>query len=142
LDPEASKTVRDFILQLKREKKTIFLNTHNLAEAQRICDRVGIMNTRLRAIGNPQDLEQAVSGRRTVIVIEQVTDTIIKALKNLTLKNLTAEGNNLTFDVVDPDKENWPVVEAIVHAGGHVRTVNIVGSDLEGTYLKLVRSEA
>ncbi len=38
LDPEAAKTVREFILDLKKQKKTIFLNTHNLDEAQRICD--------------------------------------------------------------------------------------------------------
>src|SRR5256712_10307574 len=47
LDPESSKTVRDFPLELKKEKKTIFLNTHNLDEAQRICDRIGILNTKL-----------------------------------------------------------------------------------------------
>ncbi|MGZ7047945.1 MAG: ABC transporter ATP-binding protein, partial [Methanobacterium sp.] len=51
LDPESAKTVRDFILELKKEKKTIFLNTHNLDEAQRICDKIGIFNTKLRAIG-------------------------------------------------------------------------------------------
>ncbi|MDR0372258.1 MAG: ABC transporter ATP-binding protein [Nitrososphaerota archaeon] len=142
LDPEASKTVREFILQLKSEKKTIFLNTHNLDEAQRICDRVGIMNTQLKAIGKPQDLAKTVNGRRTVITIEQVSNAVIAALKKLSLKNLTADSNTLTFNVADPDKENWPAVEAIVQAGGHIRTVNVVGSDLEGTYLKLVRSEA
>ena len=47
LDPESAKTVREFILKLKSEKKTIFLNTHNLDEAQRICDRIGILNTKL-----------------------------------------------------------------------------------------------
>ena len=46
LDPESAKTVRDFILELKKEKKTIFLNTHNLDEAQRICDRIAILNTK------------------------------------------------------------------------------------------------
>jgi len=43
LDPESAKTVRDFILELKKEKRTIFLNTHNLDEAQRICDRIAIL---------------------------------------------------------------------------------------------------
>ena len=46
LDPEASKTVRDFILDLKKEKRTNFLNTHNLDEAQRICDKIAILNTK------------------------------------------------------------------------------------------------
>ncbi len=140
LDPEASKTVRDFILQLKKEKKTIFLNTHNLDEAQRICDRVAIMNTSLRAIGTPQDLESSVSGRKTVIGLEQqVNEPVLGALKKLPLKNLSINGDTITFDVEDPDKENSPVVETIVLAGGHVRSINVVGSTLEDTYLKLLR---
>ena len=140
LDPEASKTVREFILQLKKEKKTIFLNTHNLDEAQRICDRVAIMNTSLRAIGTPQELERSVSGRKTVIGLEQqVNDAVLGALKKLPLKNLSSDGDTITFDAEDPDKENSPVVEAIVLAGGHVRSINVVGSTLEDTYLKLMR---
>jgi ABC-2 type transport system ATP-binding protein len=142
LDPESAKTVRDFILELKKEKRTIFLNTHNLDEAQRICDRIAILNTKLMATGNPQELEKSVSGRKTVIVLEQVNDMILNALKKLSLKNLTSDGKTITFDVIDPDKENWVVVEAIVMAGGHVGSVNVVGSTLEDTYLKLVRESA
>ncbi len=56
LDPESSKTVRDFLLELKKEKKTIFLNTHNLDEAQRICDKIGILNTKLMAVALPKNL--------------------------------------------------------------------------------------
>ena len=140
LDPEASKTVREFILQLKKEKKTIFLNTHNLDEAQRICDKVAIMNTSLRAIGTPQDLERSVSGKKTVIGLEQqVNDAVLGALKKLAIKNLSTSGDTITFDVENPDKENSPVIEAIVLAGGHVKSINVVGSTLEETYLKLVR---
>ena len=61
------------------------------------------------------------------------------ALKKLALKNLSTGGDTITFDVEDPDKENSPVIEAIVLAGGHVRSINVVGSTLEDTYLKLVR---
>jgi hypothetical protein len=63
-------------------------------------------------------------------------------LKKLPLKNLAIEGNKITFDVVEPDKENWPAVEAIVHTGGHVNTVSVLGSTLEDVYLKLVREES
>jgi len=64
LDPESAKTVRDFILELKKEKRTIFLNTHNLDEAQKICDRIAILNTKLRGIGTPKELEEVVRGKR------------------------------------------------------------------------------
>lgn len=142
LDPEASKTVRDFVLQLKKEKKTIFLNTHNLDEAQRICDRVGIMNTKLMALGSPQQLEQMVSGRRTVIELPQITEAVSVALKKLSLNDYTIESKKVSFTVSDPENENWPVINAIVGAGGHIRTVSVVGSTLEETYLKLVRQQA
>jgi ABC-2 type transport system ATP-binding protein len=140
LDPEAAKTVRDFILQLKKEDKTIFLNTHNLDEAQKICDKLAIINTSLRAIGTPQELEISVTGRKTIIGLEQqASDVVLGALKKLPLKNLSSEGSTITFDVEDPDKENSPVVEAIVQAGGHIKSINVVGSTLEDTYLKLLR---
>src|SRR2546425_10656432 len=79
-NPESSKTVRDFLLELKKEKKkTIFLNTHNLDEAQRICDRIGILNTKLMAVGTPEELERSVTGRKTVIQLEQVDEAVLNA---------------------------------------------------------------
>jgi ABC-2 type transport system ATP-binding protein len=141
-DPESAKTVRDFILELKKEKKTIFLNTHNLDEAQRICDKIAILNTKLRAIGTPDYLEQAVKGRKTIITLEQTNDRIFGALSKLSLKGLEHENRTISYNVADPDSENWKVVEAIVLAGGHVTTVDVVGSTLEDVYLKLVRESA
>ena len=139
LDPESAKTVRDFILELKKEKKTIFLNTHNLDEAQRICDKIGILNTKLMAIGTPKELEGSIGGRKTVIQLDQVNDTILNALKKLSLGNITSDNNKLTIDLENPEKENWTIVDAIVDAGGHIQTVTVLGSTLEDAYLKLVR---
>ena len=139
LDPESSKTVRDFILELKKEKKTIFLNTHNLDEAQRICDRIAILNTRLIAVGTPGELEKSVQGRKTVIQLEQASDAVLAVLRKLPLGNLVINGNRLTINVTDPDKENATIVDAIVRAGGQIQSVTVVGSSLEDAYLKLVR---
>jgi ABC-2 type transport system ATP-binding protein len=141
LDPEASKTVRDFILELKKEKKTVFLNTHNLDEAQRICDRIAILNTRLMAIGAPADIEKSVQGRKTVIRVEQATDAVLSALRQLPARNLVVDGNKLTVDVTDPDRENGAIVAAVVRAGGQVQSIAVEGSSLEDAYLKLVREE-
>ena len=139
LDPEASKSVREFLLELKKEKKTIFLNTHNLDEAQRICDRIGILNTKLMAVGSPEELEQSVHGRKTVIQLRQVSEMILDSLRKLKVKNLVRENNNLTFDVMDPAEENPDIVNAIVAAGGLIETVTVISSSLEDAYLKLVR---
>ena len=139
LDPESSKTVRDFILELKKEKRTIFLNTHNLDEAQRICDKIAILNTKLMAIGTPEELERSVRGRRTVIQLEQASEAVLAALNKLSMGNVAVDGNRLTLEVTDPEKENATIVDTIVRAGGRVQTVTIVGSSLEDAYLKLVR---
>jgi ABC-2 type transport system ATP-binding protein len=141
LDPESAKTVRDFILDLKKEKRTIFLNTHNLDEAQRICDKIAILNTKLMAVGTPQELERSVSGRKTVVQLEQVNDLILAALRKLTLGNIAVDGNTLTIDVTNPEKENITISDAIFRAGGHIQSVTVVGSTLEDAYLKLVREE-
>jgi len=139
LDPEAAKTVREFILDLKRQKKTIFLNTHNLDEAQRVCDRIGILNTKLMAVGTPDELERSVHGRKTVIQLQQVTDEVLNSLKKLGVRSLAREGNKLTVDVANPEEENPDMVDAIVAAGGRVETVTVTSSSLEEAYLKLVR---
>ena len=70
LDPEAAKTVRDFILELKKEKRTIFLNTHNLDEAERLCDRIGILKTRLVAVDSPKNLERSLYNRKTIVHLQ------------------------------------------------------------------------
>ena len=139
LDPESSKTVRDFILDLKKEKKTIFLNTHNLDEAHKICDKIGIFNTKLMAIGSPEELEESVWSNKTVIQLEQINDKILKALYKLSLKNITTDNNKLIIDVVNPKNENPIIVDAIVGAGGHVQYVTRLSPTLEDAYFKFVR---
>jgi len=141
LDPESAKTVREFILQLKQEKKTIFLNTHNLDEAQRICDKIGVLNTRLMALGTPQELEYSVGARKTVILLDEVSDTILNALKRLSPGKVTRDGSTLTIELANPNKENPAIVRAIVGAGGNVQSVSITASSLEDAYLKLVREK-
>jgi ABC-2 type transport system ATP-binding protein len=142
LDPEAAKTVRDLILQLKHDGKTIFLNTHNLNEAQRICDRIGILRTRLVALGTPTELEETLGGRKTVILLEEVTDPVRRAVEGLALRKVAWDGNRLTIDVSDPERENPAIVAAIVGAGGKVQSVSRLSATLEDVYLTHVRRDA
>jgi len=142
LDPESAKTVREFILDLKKQKKTIFLNTHNLDEAQRICNRIGILNTKLMAVGTPEELERSVHGRKTVIQLREVNETILNSLKTSNMWNLVREGNKLTVNVSNPEEENPEIINAIVAAGGRIETVTVTSSSLEEAYLKLVRERA
>jgi ABC-2 type transport system ATP-binding protein len=140
LDPEASKMVRDFILELKKEKRTIFLNTHLLDEAERICDRVGILKTKLLAVGSPEELRESLWGRRTVVQLERVNKAILAAVKRVGPRNVKVDNNKLVINVSNPEKENPDIVDAIGAAGGRIQFVTEVSPTLEDVYLKLVRS--
>jgi ABC-2 type transport system ATP-binding protein len=140
LDPEAAKTVRDFILELKKEKRTIFLNTHNLDEAERLCDRIAILKTKLITVDSPKNLEHSLYNRKTIVHLEKVTDAILAAVRQLgKVKNVRASDNRLILDIDDPEKENPEIVRAIVAAGGNIQYVTELRSTLEDVYLKLIR---
>ena len=140
LDPEAAKTVRDFILDLKKEKTTIFLNTHNLDEAERLCDRIAILKGKLIAVDSPKNLEHSLYNRKTIVHLEIVTDPIVAAIKQLeTVKNVKVSDNKLILDIDNPEQDNPAVVKAIVQAGGNIQYVTELRSTLEDVYLKLIR---
>jgi ABC-2 type transport system ATP-binding protein len=140
LDPESAKTVRDFILDLKEQKRTIFLNTHNLDEAQRICDRIAILNTKLMANGTPDELERMVGNRKTVVKLESISDSMVDSVqRRFPLAKISVEGAQLSIDIPDAEMKTPDIVQAVVQAGGRVHFAGVVGSTLEDTYLKLVR---
>ena len=58
LDPVAAREVHDLIAGLRQKGVTIFLTTHRLEEAEKLCDRVAILNTTLRTVGRPEDLRE------------------------------------------------------------------------------------
>lgn len=142
LDPEAAKTVRDFIMDLRKEKRTIFLNTHNLDEANRICDRIAILNTKLMATGTPAELERMVGGQKVVIQLDKANDAVLGALRSrFPDATVTVDGARLTIDLRDPEKRIPDIVDAVVKAGGRIISSTVASSSLEETYLKLVRRE-
>ncbi len=139
LDPQASKVVRDFILDLKKEKRTIFLNTHLLDEAERICDRVAILKTRLITIGAPLELRRSLSGRKVKIQLQHVDNVIVETVKKIGFAVSEITDNSIVIDVGDPEKENPAILRAIETAGGNVQFVTEVSSSLEDVYLKVVK---
>ena len=140
LDPEASKTVRDFILELKKEKRTIFLNTHNLDEAERLCDRIAILKSKLIVVDSPKNLERSLYNRKTIVHLDTVTNAITTALERVgAVKNVRISDNKLILDIDNPEKDNPEVVRTIVEAGGNIQYVTELRSTLEDVYLKLIR---
>src|SRR5512142_104189 len=83
LDPEASRLVRDFIEQLKESGVTIFLCTHNLDEADRLCQRIGIFKTRLLTVDTPENLRKSMFGRKVVFHLQVNQPNFTEAVRAL-----------------------------------------------------------
>jgi ABC-2 type transport system ATP-binding protein len=140
LDPEASKTVRDFVLDLKKEKRTIFINTHNLSEAEKLCDRIGIIKTHLLTIGSPESLARGLETRKTVVHLQHVNPKVFASVEKLhAVKDARTVDNQLILDMDEPERDNPEVVRTIVEAGGRVQYVTELRSTLEDVYLKMIK---
>jgi len=140
LDPEAAKTVRDFILELKKERRTIFLNTHHLDEAERICDRVGILRTQLLSVGSPSELKSQIWGGRTKVRMAPLSEAILAAVRaRFPGRALEVDGDTMILSVQDPDSENPVLAQTVVAAGGNLIELTQVSASLEDVYLRLVR---
>ncbi len=83
LDPEAARLVRDFIGELKREGRTIFLCTHNLDEADRLCDRVAVFKSRLLVEDTPANLRRQLYGRQVVFHLREAGQPFVEAVRAL-----------------------------------------------------------
>ena len=77
LDPEAAKLVRDFVEDLKTEGRTIFLCTHNLDEADRLCSKIGVFKQRLIKVDTPGRMKTAVFGRQVEFRLKQAAPALV-----------------------------------------------------------------
>ena len=139
LDPEAARTVRDFIGEVKEAGRTIFLCTHNLDEADRLADRIGVIKQRLVHVDSPANLRRSLYGRRVVIHLASVTEPVRTAVSGLPfVKEMQQMDNTLVVSLDNPEEQNPILVERIVAAGGAVQFVNELRHSLEDIYFSLI----
>ena len=142
LDPEAAKLVRDFIEELKTEGRTIFLCTHNLDEADRLCDRVGVFKQRLLTVDSPSRMRNAVFGRTVEFRLKSVRAELVDRVRAFAfVKNATIEDTRLILALDDPETANPIVIKALVEAGAEVQFVSEVRHSLEDVYLSVINTK-
>jgi ABC-2 type transport system ATP-binding protein len=141
LDPEAARLVREFIDELRKEGRTIFLCTHNLDEADRLCDRIGVFKSRLLVMDTPARLRSQVFGRKVVFHLRQADESIAAMLQQLSfVREAKAVDNKLLVTLDDPEAHNPEIIRALVGAGADVQFVGELRHSLEDVYLRLMES--
>jgi ABC-2 type transport system ATP-binding protein len=140
LDPEASKLVHDFITDLRKEGRTIFLCTHNLDEADRLCDRVGVFKTHLLVVDSPANLRSQLFGRKVVFHLAKSDETIAASIQRLPfVREAKVIENKLVVNLDDPETHNPEIIRVLVGAGVDIQFVGELRHSLEDVYLQLVK---
>ena len=141
LDPEASHLVHDFIAELRKEGRTIFLCTHNLDEADRLCDRVGVFKTHLLVVDTPANLRSQLFGRRVVFHLVKSDETIAASLRRLPfVREAKVIDNKLVVNLDDPETHNPEIIRVLIGAGAEIQFVGELRHSLEDVYLQLVKN--
>lgn len=142
LDPESAREVRGLIMKLKEEGRTVFLSTHNLEEAEFLCDRVAVFRTRLVVLDTSQNLQNRLFQRQVIVELEEINERNVKAAKNLDfVQSVEKDGRQLIIELRDFDKNRPELVRCIVESDGKIQSVFEKKHSLEEIYLTLIREE-
>ncbi len=147
LDPLAAASLRDDLASLaSREGVTVFLTTHNLTEAERLCAQVGVIREgKLLAVGSPDQLRTREGAPRIEVVGAGFSDAVLSAMRaRPDVTSATIENGHLLIDLrgggADQPKAA-PVVAALVGAGAEIEEVHRGQASLEAVFLSLMEED-
>ncbi len=147
-DPVAAATLHSDLASLvAHEGVTVFLNTHNLTEAEKLCAQVGVIcEGRLLTVGNPDELRLRRGGRQVEIVGQGFNDQMLASLRerpevaSVELPNINSSNSHLTIELRGEPKIG-PLVTLIVQSGGEIEEVRRGKASLEDVFLTLMEEE-
>jgi ABC-2 type transport system ATP-binding protein len=140
LDPESAKTVRDFISELREQGRTIFICTHNLDEADRLCDRIGVVKTRLLVIDTPEKLRLSLFGKQVVFHLAAFQDHVPARIRKFEyVQGVEVLDNKLLVTVDDPESRNPEIIRTLIQEGVDIQFVGEHRHSLEDVYLRLMQ---
>jgi ABC-2 type transport system ATP-binding protein len=144
LDPAATREVHELILGLRERGTTIFLTTHRLEEAERLCDRVAIMSTSLRTIGRPDELRERLFKRTLTVRTAAPLENPAGILTGLPgVESWTADpSGDYVLAVTDPALAASAVTRALVAAGADVLSIAEAHRSLEDVYFDVIDDSA
>ncbi len=139
LDPESAKLIRDFIEDLKEAGRTIIICTHNLDEADRLCNRIAVLNTQLRVVDSPDGLRKQLYGRKVVFhFAHPASDFVDTVMKSEHVEKVEAIDNKIIASIEEPEVYNPEIINMLVSSGAQLQFVGEIRPSLEDIYLQLV----
>lgn len=142
-DPVAAAALRDDLASLvAREGVTVFLNTHNLAEAEKLCAQVGVIRQgKLVTVGAPDELRARTGGPQAEIVGRDFTEQMLTTLRERPeVAHAELHNSHLLLELRG-ESEMSPLVRLLVQAGAEVEEVRRGKASLEDVFLTLMEEE-
>ncbi|MHA1664752.1 MAG: ABC transporter ATP-binding protein [Candidatus Njordarchaeales archaeon] len=141
LSPEIAIRVRDLIKKLaEKEDVTIFLSTHNLDEAERLCDRVAVIfSGKILLIGSPSEMEKEI--KHVIIRLRKISEPMINALKEKAIKFHISGEQTILLEVKNYSKEVPEVIKILVLEGAEILSVEPERKSLWDIYMEAIRGE-
>ncbi len=142
-DPVAAAALHtDLAALVAREGVTVFLNTHNLTEAEKLCTQVGVIrNGKLLMVGNPDELRMSKDNPHVEITGRGFTEQILASLRGRPeVAGVEQQNGSLLIDLRG-EAEAGPLVSLIVKSGGEVEEVRRGESSLEDVFLTLMKEK-
>ncbi len=146
LDPIAAKRVRELILNLsKKYRQTFFINSHNLAEVQRICDRITIIDEgKILLAGETKDLLKRLSAKQEFRV--RVYGDLEKAHSIISsqqyVEEARIEADTIVMKIQNPFENNSRLIKSLVDAGVNIIEFAEEEATLEELYLQTIKGGA
>jgi ABC-2 type transport system ATP-binding protein len=143
LDPVAAASLREDLAALaSRQGATIFLTTHNLVEAEKLCSLVAVVREgKMLAVGSPAALRSRGGGQRSEIHGRGFSDSLLGLLRQqASVAQASVENGRLMLDVKE-GADVAPLVSLIVREGGEVSEVRTGHGSLEDVFLRLMEEE-
>jgi ABC-2 type transport system ATP-binding protein len=139
LDPLGRKEIRDLILRLHADGKTIFMNTHILTDVEMLCDRVAIIvKGHIRYEGRIEDF-LPVSERRCDVTLANLAPELAESFEQRYGAKLSGRGENVVFEIAE--KHAGEVIRAALDAGAELRALEPRRVSLESIFLSAVEAE-
>ncbi len=143
LDPIAAAGLRDDLARLASQQgATIFLTTHNMAEAEKLCNLVAVVRQgKLLAVGSPAELRSRGGGQRAEIAGRGFSEPILAKLRLQASVSQASIENGRLMLVLNDGSDVAPLVSLIVREGAEVQEVRSGQGSLEDVFLTLMEEE-
>jgi ABC-2 type transport system ATP-binding protein len=139
LDPLGRREVRDIILELKKEGKTVLFSTHILSDAEMLCDRVGVIaGGKLRGVGAPDEIV-GIQAHGMEILFELLGDKASSPGAAALLSKATRTGNRYRMHVEEP--ELYATLDQLKGAGARILSVTQMKASLEEFFMGLISAD-